>query len=97
MPYSWQYVDLSPADAGKVLTLDLSWKDNTVVYIGDLYLDSGIACQLYSILEELPFFLLSVSNLFYGGYLLLNFNLFKNRRYYRADYRLLTLGMPPTR
>lgn len=93
MPYSWQYVDLSPTDAGKVLTLDLSWKDNTVVYIGDLYLDSGIACQLYSILEELPFFLLSVSNLFYGGYLLLNFNLFKNRRYYRADYRLLTLGM----
>jgi len=93
MLYSWQYVYLSPADAGKVLTLDLSWKDNTVVYIGDLYLDSGIACQLYSILKELPFFLLSVSNLFYGGYLLLNFNLFKNRRYYRADYRLLTLGM----
>lgn len=93
MPYSWQYVELSPADAGKLLTFDLSWRDNAVVYIGDLYLDSGIACQLYSILEELPFFLLSVSNLFYGGYLLLNFNLFKNRRYYRADYRLLTLGM----
>lgn len=93
MPYFWQYVSLSPADAGKIVTLDLSWRDNAVVYIGDVYLDSGIACQLYSILEELPFFLLSVSNLFYGGYLLLNFHLFKNRRYYKADYRLLALGM----